>query len=355
MLLWLLAGGQGEFDRISRQAAEARQQEQIPAAIDLYRRAVGLRPAWSEGWWYLGALLYDQDQYAAARDALRKLVAVDPKAGAAFGLLGLCEYKTKEYERALADINQGRRLGLGNDAQAKRVVLYHAALLYTRFQQYESALQILEKVTRLGAMTPDLITACGLAGLRRPLAPEDVAASERDLITLAGKAACAAAARNPGQAKQEFAILLERYPKAPNVHYLYGSFLAATDAEAALREFEKELEVNPQSVDAMVTIALLYEQRAEPDRALPLARRAVETDPKFFAAHGVLGRLLVNAGELEKGLKELQIAEKQAPDSPQVHFSLATAYGLAGRKEDAGRERAEFLRLRQLADETSGK
>jgi hypothetical protein len=33
----------------------------------------------------------------------------------------------------------------------------------------------------------------------------------------------------------------------------------------------------------------------------------------------------------------------------------AAAYALAGKKDDAVRERAEFLRLKQLADATMGK
>lgn len=40
-----------------------------------------------------------------------------------------------------------------------------------------------------------------------------------------------------------------------------------------------------------------------------------------------------------------------APDSPQVHFSLAAAYNMGGREDEAARERAEFLRLKNLADE----
>ena len=72
------------------------------------------------------------------------------KPGPGFALLGLCEYETKEYARALDHINEGRRLGLGEDPQARRVVLFHAMLLLTRFQQYDSALQVLEKVLRTG-------------------------------------------------------------------------------------------------------------------------------------------------------------------------------------------------------------
>jgi len=343
------------FDLLSQQAAAARVGNRIPEAIGLYRQAVKMRPSWAEGWWFLGELLYDQDKYADARDALRRLVSLDQKAGPGFALLGLCEYETKQYAQALDHINAGRRLGLGEDPQARRVVLYHAVLLLTKFQQYESALQVLDRVLRAGDATPAVIAAAGLAGLHRPILPDEVPPGDQDLVERAGRAVCAAAGHRPADAKKYFAELLETYPKTPNVHYLYGSFLLASDEDAGLREFLKELELNPNHTEALVTIALEYERRGEPDKALSYARRGVESDPKFFAAHGVLGRLLANAGEVEKGIKELEIARQQAPDSQQVRFSLAAAYTLAGRKDDAARERAEFVRLKKLSDEMAGK
>ena len=343
------------FDRVSKQAAEAREQNRIQDAIGLYRQAVKLRPSWPEGWWFLGELLYDQDQYPGARDALRRLVSLDHKTGPGFALLGLCEYETKEYAKALEHINAARRFGLGEDPQVRRVVLYHAVLLLTRFQQYESALQVLEKVLRAGEASPAVIEAAGLAGLHRPVLPEDLPPGDKDLIDRAGRAVCAVSGHRPADAQKYFAELLANYPNTPNVHYLYGSFLLGSDADGGLREFQKELELNPKPAEALATIALEYEKRGEPDKAIPYAQRAVEADPQFFAAHGVLGRLLANAGEVEKGIKELEIARQQAADSPQVHFSLAAAYAIAGRKDDAARERAEFVRLKQLSDETMGK
>lgn len=349
------ATGPDAFERVSKEAGEARQQNRVAAATGLYRQAVKLRPSWAQGWWFLGELLYDQDQYPEARDALRRLVSIDHKAGPGFALLGLCEYETKEYARALDDINEGRRLGLGEDPQARRVVLFHAMLLLTRFQRYDSALQVLEKVLRSGDATPAVIQAAGLAGLRRPLLPEDVPAADKGLIDAAGQAVCAVAGKRPADAQKYFAELLARYPKAPNVHYLYGTFLLPGDEEAGVREFEKELELNPKQAEVLATLALEYEKRGDSAKAIAYARRAVDAAPDFFAAHGVLGRLLANAGEVEKGIHELEIARQQAPDSPQVHFSLAAAYAMAGRKADAARERAEFVRLKQLADETMGK
>jgi tetratricopeptide (TPR) repeat protein len=319
----------------------------------LYRQAVKLRPSWTEGWWFLGELLYDQNQYPEARDALRRLIALDQTTGPGFALLGLCEFETKEYAKSLNHIYQARRLGLGDDPQVRRVVLFHEMLLLTRLQEYESAMQVLMSVVKEGGAGPAVVEAAGLAGLRRPIFPEELPPGDKDLIESAGRAVCAMAQRDPILAQTYFAELVAAYPKAPNVHYLYGSFLSADDRDAGLSEYQKELELNPKHTEALATIALEYEARGDLDTAISYARRAVEADAQFFGAHAVLGKLLASAGQVEPGIKELEIARQQAPDSPQVHFSLATAYSLAGKKQEAARERAEFSRLRKLASETS--
>ncbi len=342
------------FDTVTKDAAAARAANHAQDAVRLYQQALAMRPSWPEGWWFLGELLYDQDQYPEARDALRRLVALDPKAGPGFALLGLCEYQTREYERALADINQGRRLGLGEDDQVKRVVLFHAMALFTRAGMYESALELLSQIINLGGSGKAVLDAAGLAGLRRPILPEDLGADEKELIEQAGKAVYAYTDHHPDEAQKYFTVLVANYPKTPNVHYLYGTFLLASDAQAGLRELQKELELNPKHGEALVQIALEYVQIGEPDKALTYAKRAVDAAPQFFAAHAVLGRLLAKAGDVDKAIQELELARSQAPDSPQVHFVLASVYAMAGRDDDAARERAEFVRLKKLADETMG-
>jgi tetratricopeptide (TPR) repeat protein len=339
------------FDKASQAATEAREQNRAEDAIPLYRQAVKLRPAWAEGWWFLGELLYDRSQYPEARDALRRLIDLDHNSSAGFALLGLCEFETKEYDKSLNHIYQARRLGLGDDPQVRRVVLFHEMLLLTRLQQYESAMQVLVNVVKDGGAGASVIEAAGLAGLRRPILPEDLPPGDKDLVERAGRAVCAMAGRDHAAAEAAFAELLATYPNSPNVHYLHGLYLAATDADAGLREYRKELELNPKHTAALASIALEYETRGELDTAISYARRAVEADAQYFGAHVVLGRLLVSAGKVEEGIEELETARQQASDSPPVRFSLATAYAKAGRSADAARERAEFLRLKKLADE----
>ena len=339
------------FDKLSKQATDARVQNRGADAIPLYRQALALNPAWGEGWWFLGELLYDENQYADARDALRKLIAIDRNSGPGFALLALCEFETKEYGQSLNHIYQARRIGLGDEPQVKRVVLFHQMLLLIKLQEYETAMQVLMDVVKDGGTGEAVIEAAGIAGLRRSIFPEEVPDADKDLIEHAGRAVCAMALRDPTSAQKYFKELLAAYPNAPNVHYLYGSFLSTSDRDAGLREYQKELELNPKHTEALSTVALEYEARGELDTALSYARRAVESNGNFFGAHAVFGKLLAESGQAEQGIKELEIARQQAPDSPQVHFSLATAYTLAGRKEDAAKERAEFARLRKLASE----
>jgi hypothetical protein len=48
----------------------------------------------------------------------------------------------------------------------------------------------------------------------------------------------------------------------------------------------------------------------------------------------------------EDGVRELELAKQIEPGSPQIYFSLASAYAKVGRPEDAEKARAGFLRLK---------
>src|SRR5579875_2070434 len=104
-VFFLLAAGLSAqtFQDVAAQAAAARDANNIPQAIDLYRSAVKLNAQWEEGWWFLGTLLYDTDQFATARDSFEHFLALNPKAAPGWAFLGLCEFETKDYPKALTD------------------------------------------------------------------------------------------------------------------------------------------------------------------------------------------------------------------------------------------------------------
>jgi predicted Zn-dependent protease len=55
--------------------------------------------------------------------------------------------------------------------------------------------------------------------------------------------------------------------------------------------------------------------------------------------------VLLELGQVDRSIKELEAGVKIAPSSPEMHFALARAYTRAGRKEEAARERETFKKL----------
>ena len=334
-----------EFDRTVKLADEARLAERFEEAISLYGKALNMRPKWAEGWWYVGAIFYQKDAYAQARDAFQNLVALEPDRGAASAMLGLCLFQTGEYERAGVALQRARALGVNDNSELARVVRYHTALVYIRFEYFESAYDVLTEFVRNGQETQKVIEAFGLTLLRMPLVPTEIPADKKEKVLVAGQAGYNMAARRLEQARGAFDALLSRYPNDPNIHYAFGVYMMPQDADVAMKEFKRELEISPNHYAAMTQMAFEYMKRDQFNEALPLAEKAVQLAPKLYAARNVLGRLLLELGQVERSIKELEEGVKLAPSSPEMHFALARAYTRAGRKEDAARERETFKKL----------
>ena len=335
------------FDQAVKLGDQARDANQLPAALDHYVTALKIRPSWKEGWWNTGAILYEQDHYPEARDAFRNLLALDAGNAQAWGMLGLCEFQTREYDRAIVSLLRGRSLKLGGNPELESVVRYHAALLYIHFEQFEIAFDVLGEFLRVGNDSPKVVQAFGLTILRMPYFDNEIPADQRDLVLTAGEAGVGMAARRPERAQAAFDQLLARYPNAPNVHYAYGVFLINQDADAALKQFKRELEISPQHQPSMVQMAFEYLKRDDYNAALPLAEKAVQLNPKMFPARNVLGRTLLQLGQVERAIKELEEGARLAPTSPEMHYALGRAYRKAGREEDAKRETALFQKLQE--------
>ncbi len=333
------------FEEVAKRAALARDKDQLEEAIRWYREGTRQKPLWDEGLWYLATLLYEKDRFSEARSAFRRFLAVKPGAGPAWALRGMCEFRLKEYDAALQSLRKGTDLGYGTNAAVQRAAWFHLAMLLVRAGQFELAVQPLTWLARSEPESAGLVEVAGLTLLRLPHLPPDIPADQKELVTLAGRAAFAQLSRNGDQAKERFGELLQKYPRTPNLHYAHGVFLLASDSDGGIAELRKEIEVQPGSVFARLDLAFELLRRGDFEAAMVPAEEAVKLAPGLFASHNALGRALVETGALDRGIRELEIAAKLAPDSPEMHFALARAYTKAGRKDDAARARATFAEL----------
>jgi len=332
------------FSDVVAQAAAARDVNDIPHAIELYRQAVKLNSQWADGWWFIGSLEYSTGEYADARDALSHYLEMTPNAAPALAIRGLCEFEIADYAGSLKDVQHALALGAANQSRNEKILRYHEALLLTHAGRFEDALRSYAFFTH-DDPTPDLLLAIGLAGLRTPLLPRELKADQQELYASAGKAAFDFMKGDKDAARGDFQRLFDRKPPALNAHYLYGYLLYGANSDDAADEFRKELEVDPKNTAAEIMLAWIPLMQNDGRTALPYAQQAVQQDPSLPSAQLVLGRALSETGDPAHGIEHLEKTEQMQPDNLEVHIALAKAYSKSGRKADARRERLLCLEM----------
>lgn len=347
------APGADRFESIAIQAEKARTQEQYPQAIRLYRDGTALRPSWSEGWWSLGTLLYDQDRFSEAGSAFEHLLSNPRDRGPADAFLGLCAYETGDYDKALARFRSWASAGWGGTPEFRDVAIYHFALLLTREGRFAESLYLLDPLAKRFRAMPELTEAMGLASMRMKYLPEDFPSEARERVWLAGKAAFHEFVFHEDFARAgEYAALLEaRYGDQPEVHYFRGTMYTFEGKQAdAEREYRDELKLSPHHAEALVALAAIDLERAELEEATAFARRAIAAEPGSAEAHHLLGRTLLNRQQWQPAALELEAARRLNPGNPQVRLHLAMAYGKVGRSQEAKAEVEAFHRLKAKED-----
>ncbi len=349
---------QATFDQLKTQADEAREAGRLEDAIELYRKAVAVRPNWGEGWWYLATLLYDRDRYAEAIPAFKRVTEMQPQAGAPFVMLGLCEFRVGNYDNALGHIRQGRQIGIGNNRDLDMAMRYHEGMLLLLKGDFETAQNLFGGLSYDNVNREDLIIAHGLAVLRLPMIPSQVAPDYRDreIIRRAGFAEHLTAQKNQGDARQEYERLAADHPKAPGVQYAYGRYLLTQrNDEGAIAAFKKEIENSPNHALARLQIAYVHMRNKEAEAGLKFAQEAVNLHARLALGHYILGRILFEMGENARAVEELETARRLSPNEPRIHFTLSRAYARAGRKAEADQARETFARLNKIAEEAAAK
>lgn len=338
------------FETLSRQATEARDAKRTVEALALYRKALKLRPHWAEGLWEAGSIEYDQDQYKECATDFQLLAALQPDKSPGWIMAGLCAYHLRDYDAALKSLFKAQQLGFQGPTELARAGRLHLALVLTKLGRFETAIAKLLELTRDSKTTPEIVVASGIAGLREPWTPPEVPESDRDKVFKLGDAMAAVMEGDSKEAVGKFELVVRDYPKDPNIHFRFGAFLMQQDPARGLQEIGKTLELQPDHVPALVSLASIYLKRDQPQAARGYAEKAVKFAPGDFATHVELGRVLREADDNAGALREFETAVRLAPASPESHYDLASVYAKLGRTEDARREREEFRRLRKVTD-----
>ena len=222
---------------------------------------------------------------------------------------------------------------------------YHAAIIMTRIEQYEQALQTLGEFAAAGNDSPRMIEAMGIATLRMAMLPNEVPPDRREMVLMAGRGSYMMATRRRPPPARRSRRLSSATPKPRMSTTRTACSCCLSSRTKAIEEFKRELELQPNHAASLMQIAYQYLKEGRRGGAARGRNRPSRPRRTSFGSHKALGDALLETGDIEGAHRELQAAARLAPDSPGTHLSLARAFQRAGRTDDARREREEFARL----------
>ncbi len=343
------------FANLSAKADAARNSDRLDEAIVLYKKAVALRPGWTEGWWSLGTLQYDRNAYLEAARSFEKVIALNSKAGTARVMLGLCEFELGQDDTALEHIQEGNNIGIAADPELRRVMFYHEGVLWQRKGMFQKAKDALYSLCLGGSQTEELTQTLGMVALRmRDKNPPATGSPAAETVARVGRAECLAGQKKFDEARPLYSAVTRDYPGYPNIHYAYGMFLLeAGDTVAGIEELKREITNNPNDVIARLQIAAAR-YKTDSAAGLPYAEEAVKLDPRMPLGHYLLGLLWLDTDDYRRAIPELEIAQRAFSREAKVYLALGAAYSRAGRWREAARARAAFTRLSRESEKGSG-
>lgn len=125
-----------------------------------------------------------------------------------------------------------------------------------------------------------------------------------------------------------------------------SDFAQSVERAAQAREYySRALSRAPGNYDALYGIGALDAFAGEHARAVGFFRRAVRAEPDSAPAHLALGISLLQTGQVEPAVAELEAAARLEPRMRQAYYHLAHAYQALGRTRDAEEALARMQEL----------
>lgn len=142
--------------------------------------------------------------------------------------------------------------------------------------------------------------------------------------------------QNLGAAKAAYQRAVAVAPKDPAGHIKLGRILwASRDARGAHAAFDQALALAPDARDAVEAKVSLFMQEKRAQDALAFARQRVAAQPNDAFGYALLGRVMMESGDLPGAEQQLLKSVQLAPDVAAPYQYLGTLYIRQG-KLDAG-------------------
>ena len=107
------------------------------------------------------------------------------------------------------------------------------------------------------------------------------------------------------------------------------------DFAGATQQYERALQVAPNDLNALVSIARLHDRQGKFDAAVQAYQRAANAHPKSPLVHNDLGLCFARQQQYDKSARELQLATQLQPENAMYRNNLATVLLELGHEQEA--------------------
>ena len=151
----------------------------------------------------------------------------------------------------------------------------------------------------------------------------------------------------------EYKKAIDMAPHQPGTHmHMANAYWLIGKWESAQSEFRAELANDPNNCTARWKLAnAMLEANDSSEDALSELNQSIERCPTLMQARVDRARALIRLGKQGDALPDLQMAIKDSPAEPTIHFLLASVYRAQGKTAEAQQEMRTYAQLQREASE----
>jgi tetratricopeptide (TPR) repeat protein len=337
-----------QVEELYTQAKAAQQQHDDATAIAKYREMLKLAPHLAAGYNNLGMLYFNQKDYAHAAEVLEHGLKVNARMPTAAAMLGMSYFQLGQNENAEPLLKAAVHAN-PSDGRAEMMLAHNEINL----RKYDEATKTLNSILARDPKNQQAWYDLGKTYLRmsedslariNEIDPDSVIAHE-----ITGE--IDESMHNYDSALVEYKKAVDMAPHQPGTHlHMANAYWLTGKWQSAQEEFKAELENDPNECTARWKMANAMLEANDPsDVALAQLNRSIELCPNLMQARVDRARALIRLGKHDDAYPDLQMAEKDSPNEPSIHFLLASVYRSQGKSAEAQKELQTYGRLQREA------
>jgi tetratricopeptide (TPR) repeat protein len=339
-----------EVQQLYAQANAAQQSGNNVTAIEKYRTMIKLAPHLAAAYNNLGMLYFNEHDFVHAAEILERGLKLHQDMPTASAMLGMSYFqlgmdtKAEPYIYAAVKANP-------NDDQAQMALVR----VQIKLGKYQEATLGLNHFLARNPNDQDAWYLLGKTYLQmsqdalkkiNEIDPNSVVAHE-----IAGE--IDESMHNYDVALVEYKKAIDLAPQRAGTHmHMANTYWLMGNWAAAQNEFKAELAIDPNNCTARWKLAnAILEANGANETALSELNQSIERCPTLMQARVDRARALIRLGRQQEALPDLELALKESPNEPSIHFLLASVYKAAGKSAESQKEMQTYGRLQREASE----